>query len=128
MPPSCSGLKIIRFTDQVNDETRTMTTEMEVENPNLEIIPGMYAVVQFRFASHSNSLTVPIEAISNPKDPTLYVINKQNELESRPVKLGLEMPDKYEILEGIKEGDLVLVGRRSQANPGQKVTPKVIVP
>ena len=120
--------KIMRFSNKVNDDTRTMMTELEVDNSNLEIVPGMYASVLFRFENHRQALTVPVEAISNPKDPTLYVINKQNELESRPVKLGLEMPDKYEILEGIKEGDLVLVGRRSQANPGQKVTPKVIVP
>jgi membrane fusion protein, multidrug efflux system len=69
-----------------------------------------------------------MEAISNPKDPTLYVINSQNEIEARPVKLGLEMPDKYEVLEGIKEGDLVMVGSRSQASPGQKVQPKIITP
>lgn len=36
---------ISRFTGRVNDETRTMITEMEVANPDLEIVPGMYAAV-----------------------------------------------------------------------------------
>jgi hypothetical protein len=42
------------------------------------------------------------------------------------VKLGVEMPDKYEVVDGLKEGELVMIGNRSQAHPGQKVEPKLI--
>jgi RND family efflux transporter MFP subunit len=118
--------KITRFTDEVNDETRTMTTEMELDNPDLEIVPGMYAVALFKFEQHSNALTVPTEAVSNPKDPVVYVINADNEIEARPVKLGVEMPDKYEITDGLKEGELVMIGSTSQVHPGQKVEPKLV--
>jgi RND family efflux transporter MFP subunit len=118
--------KITRFTDEVNDETRTMTTEMELDNPDLEIVPGMYAVALFKFEQHSNALTVPTEAVSNPKDPLLYVINAGNEVEARPVKLGVEMPDKYEVTDGLKEGELVMIGSTTQVHPGQKVEPKLV--
>ena len=40
--------------------------------------------------------------------------------------LGLETPSSYEVLNGLKEGDLVLIGSRSQVKPGQKVEPKLI--
>jgi RND family efflux transporter MFP subunit len=118
--------KIARFTDQVNDETRTMMTEMELDNPNLEIVPGMYAVVLFKFDQHANALTVPTEAISNPRQPMVNVIDSTDEIESRPVTLGVEMPNVYEITGGLKEGELVMVGNNAQAHPGQKVEPKVI--
>jgi RND family efflux transporter MFP subunit len=118
--------KISRFTDQVNDETRTMTTEMELDNPNLEIVPGMYAVVLFKFDQHANALTVPTEAISNPKQPTVNVVTAGNEVESRPVTLGVEMPDVYEITAGLKEGDLVMIGNNAQVHPGEKVAPKIV--
>jgi RND family efflux transporter MFP subunit len=118
--------KITRFTDQVNDETRTMITEMEVENPNLEIVPGMYAVAQFQFADHPHTLTIPTEAISNPKTPVVTIVNSEHEIESRPVKLGIEAPDQYEVLNGLKEGDLVMIGNTSQVHPGEKVEPKLI--
>jgi len=118
--------KISRFTDQVNDETRTMTTEMELDNPNLEIVPGMYAVVLFKFDQRANALTVPTEAISNPKQPMVNVIDANDEIESRPVTLGVEMPNVYEITGGLKEGELVMVGNNAQVHPGQKVEPKVI--
>jgi hypothetical protein len=42
------------------------------------------------------------------------------------VKLGLEMPDKYEVASGLKEGDLVIVGSRSQFKAGQKVAAKLV--
>ena len=37
--------KISRFTHDVDETTRTMITEIEVPNPNLELVPGMYATV-----------------------------------------------------------------------------------
>ena len=77
---------------------------------------------------HSNALAIPTEAISNPKDPVVYVINANNEIEARPVKLGVEMPDKYEVTDGLKEGELVMVGSASQVHPGQKVEPKLVQP
>jgi multidrug efflux system membrane fusion protein len=86
----------------------------------------MYAVALFKFEQHPNALTVPTEAISNPKEPVVYVINSDNEIEARPVKLGVEMPDKYEVTSGLKEGELVIVGSVSQMHPGQKVEPKLV--
>jgi RND family efflux transporter MFP subunit len=118
--------KIARFTNQVNDETRTMTTEMELDNPNLEIVPGMYAVVQFKFDQHANALTIPTEAISNPRNPVVDIVNADNQIEERTVKLGVEMPNQYEVTTGLKEGELVLIGNNAQAHPGEKVEPKIV--
>jgi len=42
------------------------------------------------------------------------------------LKLGLEAPDKAEVLADLAEGDSVLVGSRSQVKPGQKVEPKLV--
>lgn len=118
--------KITRFTDEVNDETRTMTTEMELDNPDLEIVPGMYAVALFKFQDHLNALTIPTQAVSNPKEPVVNVINASNEIEVRPVKLGVEMPYGYEVTDGLKEGELVMIGNGSQVHPGQKVEAKLV--
>ena len=55
-----------------------------------------------------------------------YVVNRENQIEQRAVKLGLETPDKYEILSGLNEGDLVVIGNRAGFPASQKVEPKVI--
>lgn len=118
--------KITRFSDKVNLDTRTMTTEMEVPNPDLEIVPGMYAAVQLEVQRHPQALAIPSQAVGSEKNPTVYVVNQDHEIESRPVKLGLETPDYYEVLSGVKEGELVMIGSRAFVHPGQKVETKLV--
>jgi len=118
--------KVTRFTGRVNEDTRTMTTEMEVVNPELEIVPGMYAAVALKVEQRPRVLVVPIEAVSGEKDPTVYVINGGDEIEARPVTLGLETPERYEVTSGLKEGEYVMIGNRSLVHPGQKVETKLV--
>jgi RND family efflux transporter MFP subunit len=120
--------KISRFTHDVDDNTRTMITEIEVPNPGLELVPGMYATVVLKVEKHAQALAVPTEAVSGEKTPTVYVVNQDDQIEERAVKLGLETPDKYEVLSGLNEGDLVVIGGRAGFQAGQKVEPKLVRP
>jgi RND family efflux transporter MFP subunit len=117
---------IARTTRRVNVDTRTMIAEVEVPNRNLELVPGMYATVALKVERRPQALAVPTEAISTGNTTNVYLVNSRQEIEERPVTLGLETPTKYEILAGLKEGDLVLIGSRSQLRPGQTVEPKLI--
>jgi len=117
---------ISRVTQKVDDETRTMITEIDVPNPKLELMPGMYARVVLKVERRPQALAVPTEAISTDKSTSVYVVNRDQEIEERPVTLGLETPTKYEILTGLKEGELVIIGSRSQVKPGQKVETKLV--
>jgi len=117
---------ISRFTHDVDENTRTMTTEIEVPNPNLELVPGMYATVVLKVEKHLQALAVPTEAVVSGKTPAVFVVNRDNQIEERAVKLGLETADKYEILSGLHEGDLVVIGNRSGIQSGEHVAPKLI--
>jgi RND family efflux transporter MFP subunit len=116
---------ITRAALKVDEATRTMVTEIEVPNPKLELVPGMYAEVNLKVGRRLAALAVPIQAVNTDKQATVYLVNQGDEIEERPVSLGLETPDKYEILTGLQEGDKVMIGNRSQVKPGQKVDPKV---
>jgi len=117
---------ITRFTRDVDDKTRQMTTEIEVPNPDLELVPGMYCFVDLKVQKHPQALAVPTQAVIAGSPPTIYVVNHNNRIEERPVKLGLETPDQYEVISGLEEGDWVVVGNRTQLQPGQKVEPKTV--
>jgi RND family efflux transporter MFP subunit len=119
--------KITRFTDKVDEQTRTMIAEIEVKNPELEMVPGMYATVVLKVERRPGALTVPVQAVAGgDNDKTVYLINQAGEIEVRQVTLGLETPDKYEITSGLQPGDLVMIGNRSLVQPGQKVQTKMI--
>jgi RND family efflux transporter MFP subunit len=115
---------ITRFTDQVNDATRTMITEIEVRNPDLEPVPGMYATVVLKVERRLNVLAIPTEAVASAKSSTVEVVNQDNQIEEREVTLGLETPNRYEVISGLKEGEKVMIGGHARVHPGEKVEPK----
>jgi RND family efflux transporter MFP subunit len=117
---------VSRFTRDVDDDTRKMNTEIEVPNPKLEIDPGMYATVALKVENHTNTLAIPTEAVIAGATPSVFVVNANNEIEQRPIQLGLETSDEYEVLSGLNEGDLVVVGNHSEIQTGQKVQPKLV--
>jgi RND family efflux transporter MFP subunit len=119
---------ISRYTGKVDEDTRTMLTEIQVPNPELQLIPGMYARLALKVERRPSALALPTEALSTDKKSTVYLVNREQEIEERPVTTGLETPDRYEVLSGLEEGDLVMIGNRSQVKPGQKVEAKLIGP
>jgi RND family efflux transporter MFP subunit len=117
---------ISRFTRKVETATRTMEVEADVPNPDLLITPGMYASVALVLEHRANALVVPVEAVSRQKTSTVFLINKDKQIEERTIQVGLETPNRLEVLGGLAENDLVMVGSRTQVKPGQKVEPKMI--
>jgi RND family efflux transporter MFP subunit len=119
--------KIARFSNKIDDSTRTMIVEMEVPNPTLELMPGMYANVTLKVDDRPHAVAIPIEAVP-PGGKSVFLINGSHQVEERPVTLGLETPAKYEVLSGLNEGDLVMIGNPAQLAAGQKVEPRLTVP
>jgi RND family efflux transporter MFP subunit len=118
--------KITRFTDKVDEDTRTMMVEIQVPNPDLKMIPGMYATVVLKVEKHADALVVPTQAVSPGKTARVFVVNHDHQIEARDITLGVESPDEYEVLSGLNEGDLVVVGDHSELQAGQKVEPKSV--
>jgi RND family efflux transporter MFP subunit len=115
--------KIVRFTRNVNFETRTMETEVDVDNRDLSIAPGMYANAQLQMASAHDVLTVPVEAlVIRGNEQTVYVVDAQGRVHIRPVVVGLRASKLAEIKSGIEEGDRVIVGGQDKYSEGEQVT------
>ena len=117
---------IARSARKIETATRTMEVEVDVPNPDLSLIPGMYASVRLRLEHRSNALAVPVQAISREKICTVFVVDKNSKIEERPVSLGLETPHRIEVLHGLAENELVMIGSRTQVRPGQEVAPKIV--
>ena len=118
---SFSG-KIVRFTRNVNFETRTMETEIDVENKNLSLSPGMYANTLLELDDHKNVVTIPMEAlVLNGKQQTIYVLDDSNRIHIRNVQVGLQGQKLVEIISGLNPGDRVVLGGQENYREGQQV-------
>ncbi len=119
--------RVSRFAREVDLSTRTMETEVDVPNPGLILMPGMYASAVLNLDQRDNVLSLPVQAISDSdKNATVFLVNAEKRIEERRVKLGIETPTRFEIISGLKENDLVIVGNRSALKVGQRVEPKPI--
>ncbi|HET9331356.1 MAG TPA: efflux RND transporter periplasmic adaptor subunit [Steroidobacteraceae bacterium] len=119
--------RIKRFSDQVDDSTRTMVVEMEVPNPSLELVPGMYATVTLKTEERPHALAIPTEAVP-PGGKSVLVVDATGRVAERRVTLGLETPARYEVLSGLHEGELVMIGNPGQVPLGDRVEPRLTAP
>lgn len=117
--------KIVRFTREVNFETRTMETEVDVENNDLSIAPGMYANTALQLAHTQNVVTIPLEALAlNARNQqTVYVLDSDNRVHVREVQVGLEGSRLAQITSGLNLGDRVLIGGQEKYQEGEQVNP-----
>ncbi len=119
--------KVARFSRKVETDTRTMEAEVDVENKDLALIPGMYASAVLKIDRKEQALVAPVEAVLREKTgATAWVVTKDNRIEERIVTVGLETPTKLEILSGLAESDLVMIGSRALITVGQTVQPKLL--
>jgi len=116
--------KIVRFTREVNFETRTMETEIDVENKDLSIAPGMYANTLLQLAHVSNVVTIPVEAlVLNGQQETVYVLDARNHIHIRNVIVGLQGSKLAEITSGLSLGDRVVIGGQDKYQENEEVDP-----
>jgi len=119
---------VARFADSLDPETRTMHTEIDFQNPDGRLIPGMYVEATVPEPGKANVLTVPLEAvdIKGNDQGTVLLVGPQNTLEERKVTLGMQGSTRIEVTSGLSEGDEVVVGSRNEFRGGMKVQPKPI--
>jgi RND family efflux transporter MFP subunit len=122
--------KVIRVSDQINVDTRTMYTEVDVPNPKYELVPGMYATVRIPLHSATNVLIAPVQAvqITGEGKGMVLVVAAGNKIEQRPVTLGLQSATEIEIASGLKENETIIFGSLGQYRPDEIVTPKLVEP
>jgi len=119
--------KVSRFADSLDRQTRTMETEIDFDNRDGRLIPGMYAETQLSLREKKDALTVPLESVTrNGDDATVLAVSSDNSIEERHVKLGLEDSVRVEVLSGLTDKDRVVIGNRSQFRSGQKIQPKEV--
>jgi RND family efflux transporter MFP subunit len=120
---------IARFADRVNAETRTMETEIDVSNPGLELVPGMYATAAIVLARASDVVIAPVQAVDRDGNTaTVLAVTSGNLLEPRRVTVGLASADRVEITSGLSAGDIVVTGSRAGLKAGTSVTPVIAGP
>ena len=93
-----------------DERTRTMTVSIELENPGLTLRAGMYANVTFDVPVARNALAAPEEAVIRGGTRDLVVLERSTgTFQVAPVTLGRYGGGVWEVLDGVDEGDTIVV-------------------
>jgi RND family efflux transporter MFP subunit len=123
--------RVARFAGKLSPSTRTMETEVDVPNPDLVLIPGMYAEVDLTMDHRKAVLALPVAAVDMQGEAgssagEVAVVTPNGRIERRKISIGLETPNHVEIRSGLNEGDVVVLSGRSSLENGQEVRPKLV--
>jgi len=116
---------VARAADRLDVDTRTMQVEVDVPNPSLELVPGMYAQASIALEQANQALTIPVQAIDREAGKArVTVVRPNNTIESREIVVQLESAEKVAVA-GLTEGELVVLANRGRLKPGVIVTAKI---
>ena len=121
--------KVTRFSVDVSSSTRTMHTEVDVENRTGELVPGLYAEAVLSIVERPDALALPLQALDRSGSVvTVFIVNPQGRLEQRTVTLGAQSANYAEALAGLREGENIVVSDRSGLKAGEVVATHAIEP
>jgi len=100
----------ISFIAPKADNSLNYPVEIKLDNTKLnKLKAGMYATADFHFDQPVPMLVIPrasfVDGVNSGK---IYVIEKQGVATARKISIGAVMGEKVEVLEGLKEGDIVI--------------------
>jgi RND family efflux transporter MFP subunit len=100
--------KVEAISPIINPEDKTCTVQILVENPEEEIKPGMHAEVEIAADVYKDRLLVPQEAVLVRGGRKLVFVVEEGLAKWRYIEVGLENEDYAEVLDGVKEGEMVI--------------------
>jgi membrane fusion protein (multidrug efflux system) len=101
--------RIARVSPILDPATRTASMEIEIPNRENLLKPGMYAKVTLEVDSRENVLLIPkVALVDSEGQRGVYQPNDESRAQFKSVKVGLEDSEKAEILDGLREGEIVI--------------------
>jgi len=113
--------RVERVSPTVDAASRTMTAEIVVANTSGALRPGMYAEVELLIAEKPDVLLAPERALVRQEDRFEVIRVSDGVAHSAPVTLGIVTEGAVEVIDGVEDGDLVIVRGQYLVNDGDPV-------
>jgi RND family efflux transporter MFP subunit len=115
---------VARTANSLDPTSRTMLVEVQVPNPNGVLLPGMYAQVDLSSARPDPPLLVPGAALVIRAEGTqVAVVRPDRTVHFQKIEIGRDFGDRLEVINGLKDGDTIIVNPRDAVREGVKVNP-----
>jgi len=126
--------KVYFIAPSIDPNTRTALVKAEIPNLDHTLKPGMFANLDLTLQVRENSVVIPEAALSQVLDDnraSVFVVGTNETVSIQPVRIGVRLPGRVEVVEGLSGGEKVVVEGVQKIGPGSKVTlapPEVAAP
>lgn len=100
---------LARTANAIDPTARTLLSEVEIENPTGELLPGAYVVVHVRLAKATRGVTIPANALMFRSNGLQVAIVKDGQAQLVPVTLGRDYGRSVEIVTGLTPADTIIL-------------------
>jgi HlyD family secretion protein len=115
---------IVRINKALDAATRTLQAEINIPNPGRLLKPGMFAKIEVLLNEKPDALAVPREAVLEDGGKKFVFVVEGNQAIRKTVVTGIEQEQMIEIVEGVNEGDKIVV--RGQESLRDRSTIRIV--
>jgi RND family efflux transporter MFP subunit len=113
--------KVARNATAIDPATRTLLTEVDIENTSGQLLPGAYAEVHLKLQAATPSLIVPVTALIFRADGLQVAVVRDGKAQLVHISQGRDFGTEVEVISGITEQDLVIVNTPDSLTSGAPV-------
>lgn len=114
---------VTRFANSLDLATRTMLTEIDLDNPHHELYPGMYANVTLQLERHPDVIQIPDSAIGQGAAGDYVFAVQDGKLDRKGVTVGIRAGHLVEVTAGLRGNETLVAALDPSLASGESVTP-----
>ncbi len=113
--------KIVRTAQAIDAATRTLLTEVDIDNGSGTLLPGAYVQVHLKLPAGSSALILPVTTLIFRSEGMQVAVVRDNKAELIPITLGRDFGTEVEVTSGLTENDFVVVNPPDSLTSGSQV-------
>lgn len=124
LPSQQFGGKIIRSSDSLSQQTRTLLVEVQIKDPQRRLRPGMFASVQLHFNVQNNGILISGDSVIPRAQGQFVAVVDNDVVHLQPVHVGRDLGTEVYVSTGLRNGDKVVVNPTDNVQEGVRVQTK----
>jgi multidrug efflux pump subunit AcrA (membrane-fusion protein) len=113
--------KVLRSSDSLSQQTRTLLAEVQVSDTRHRLRPGMFASVQMRYRAPNPGILISGDSLLTTARGQFVPVVQNNVIQMRPVHVGRDLGTQVYITAGLQDGDVVVVNPNDAVKQGLRV-------
>ena len=117
--------KVVRTSDSLSQQTRTLLAEIEITDTQHRLRPGMFASVQMHYKAQNPGILISGDSLLTLARGQFVPVVQNNVVRMQPVQVGRDLGTQVFITAGLRDGDLVVVSPNDSVTQGARVSTQI---